>query len=71
MTKATSKLILSLVLLVSAAFLPHPAQSLTCCQNCQNNLTLCYRSCGGNPTCETNCDNAYTSCAMRCPGCPF
>jgi hypothetical protein len=57
------KLMLATVLmLMGFTFLPaRPAESTTCCTNCQNRLNSCYAT----------CDNAYTSCAMGCPGCPF
>jgi hypothetical protein len=62
MNQPIVKLLGAALLMVATAFLPtNPAQSSTCCTNCQNRLNSCYAS----------CDASYTSCARGCPGCPF
>ena len=56
------KLMLATVLmLMGFTFLPaRPAESSTCCTNCQNRLNSCYAT----------CDNSYTSCARAARAAP-
>lgn len=63
MAQSIMKLLAAGVLLFAllATFLPKPAQSSTCCNNCQSRYN----------SCVATCDSNYTSCAMGCPGCPF
>ena len=58
--------ILTLMVALCMVSLKSTASAQTCMHQCQQNLTQCMQTAGGDPIQEISCQNEYDKCGQDC-----